>query len=318
MFNLEWELGSLRGTGSLGSSKLVVLSKGTNRVIDNLDSRADFGYSNDRNALDHVKTMESSMEVPLVYQAKSISKIVFGSTSLDYGKVIDSWKSYLNGCEPEGLSGLIARVILSKGESPWKIVDSKQKLSVVWGFSNFQIISIDHGVGVPLRFDHSSLHGDFRHFACILVDVDMASTYRKCLLWRKSDTRNTYHFETKDKLVNLVYFPRPSNQENPNKPCYCTRVIPDVEENRLVVLDSHQPLALQVDTRSFTENTIENLVGEEALQLVPFEGNNWEEVSTKKKQGRKSKEEKERLILALKAAGGTRPNTRASSNVSDV
>ena len=31
---------------------------------------------------------------------------------------------------------LIARVILSKGETPWKLADLKRKISQIWGITN--------------------------------------------------------------------------------------------------------------------------------------------------------------------------------------
>ena len=43
-------------------------------------------------------------------------------------------------------NALIARLILSKGESPWKLVELKKKISTVWGLTtNWKLISLGRG-----------------------------------------------------------------------------------------------------------------------------------------------------------------------------
>ncbi|KAF3449699.1 hypothetical protein FNV43_RR10430 [Rhamnella rubrinervis] len=69
---------------------------------------------------------------------------------------------------------------------------------------------------VPLRFGHSTLHGDFGHFSCILVDVDMGSYLLDLLNLEKFNPWAIDISETKDKLVKMVYVLKQSEQENHN------------------------------------------------------------------------------------------------------
>ena len=46
---------------------------------------------------------------------------------------------------------LIARIVLAKGESPWKLPDLKHKLTKTWGISSsWKLISLGHGLTLIL------------------------------------------------------------------------------------------------------------------------------------------------------------------------
>ncbi|XVE70491.1 hypothetical protein DITRI_Ditri10aG0076500 [Diplodiscus trichospermus] len=79
-----------------------------------------------------------------------------------------SMTSRLNVCQ----HSLIGRVIMSKGDKPWTLTGLKELLLDVW--KEPQVLSnIARAIGVPFKIDKATLLGDFRHFARILVDVDI-------------------------------------------------------------------------------------------------------------------------------------------------
>ncbi|XP_050217387.1 uncharacterized protein LOC126668218 [Mercurialis annua] len=113
-------------------------------------------------------------------------------------------------------NALIARIILYKGESPWKLVELKKKLTEVWGIqtswklislgrgyyqktTNSQIwvrfyklpweywhpkilTSIAKGIGAPLKIDNATSTAEFGHYARILIDVDLSTSLPESLL----------------------------------------------------------------------------------------------------------------------------------------
>ena len=42
-------------------------------------------------------------------------------------------------------NALIGQVVLPKGETPWKVVDLKEKLSSIWSLKNWHLISLSWG-----------------------------------------------------------------------------------------------------------------------------------------------------------------------------
>ncbi|KAF3455706.1 hypothetical protein FNV43_RR00348 [Rhamnella rubrinervis] len=111
---------------------------------------------------------------------------------------------------------LIARIILSKGEKPWKFDDLYTKLQSIWKLEKWQLISLGRGffhmllciaedrqklgilasshltdlargIGTPLKFDHSTIACNYGHYARVLVDVDLAGFVLKILLLETTD-----------------------------------------------------------------------------------------------------------------------------------
>ncbi|KAF3452091.1 hypothetical protein FNV43_RR08187 [Rhamnella rubrinervis] len=240
--------------GPRGSSKPVVIAQGMNRVNGELGSRGAMNYglvSNGQNAIGHGLNYGAVMDSPnqLGNGASGIDVLKNGLNKMTENEA--PHKTFATAATSSTVLPA-ASVIMKKGNyiSVWIRI-----LNLNWVSWHPQILSnLACGVGVLLKFDHSTLLGDFGHFARILVDVDMASflsdmltlgvhgycheicmVYEKlpaycttcnnigyllanCHLFkRESDIKAADHSECKEKPMKLVYVPNPSDQDNTNK-----------------------------------------------------------------------------------------------------
>ncbi|KAK3217928.1 hypothetical protein Dsin_011898 [Dipteronia sinensis] len=54
------------------------------------------------------------------------------------------------------------------------------------------IFDLARGIGVPLRLDMATIEGDFGHFTCVLVDIDVSTVPPSSLLLERDDSRSSF------------------------------------------------------------------------------------------------------------------------------
>ncbi|KAK0576865.1 hypothetical protein LWI29_024624 [Acer saccharum] len=98
------------------------------------------------------------------------------------------------------LSFLVVRSLGSKGYFQILLNSDADKNMVCvrfydlsWEYWHPKIISdLARGIGVPLRLDRATVEGDFRHFARVLVDIDVSTVPPSSLLLERDDSHGSF------------------------------------------------------------------------------------------------------------------------------
>ncbi|KAK2657381.1 hypothetical protein Ddye_010438 [Dipteronia dyeriana] len=99
-----------------------------------------------------------------------------------------AYKSRLEGFK----YSLIGRVVLSSGKGYFQIMlNSDVDKNMVWSLGSLSLKPARR-IGVPLRLDMATVEGDFKHFARVLVDIDVSIVPLSSLLLERDDSHSSF------------------------------------------------------------------------------------------------------------------------------